>query len=211
MQFPGLDLFLLAVTGISVFGAAADRLFSNPAMAPSREALSRIWLSLTSRGGRGLTAQLQEVITHAFDVLYGERTFGGRRVRASLISTTLAYVLVTALVGYEDSLVEAFVDLFAELYGDLRDPANELIRDSLPPILLFAAAPILFNYVPDFVSLWETRKVLGWARNAGPSRMLLQKMECPTGQSCNCSEIWLPTCAWAAPQRPDSRRNNVMG
>jgi len=153
---------LMAV--VALLGQALDALLRTERLAAWRQGVARLWARLNTPGAVGLTAAAHALFCDLFDAIYGRRIFSRRRGFASILSTGLALLVLTLILGYENTYWRYALE-------DSFEPAFDWEH-----FLLLAVSPLVLNLVPDFFSLVETRWVLARARGrktAGVVGMLL--------------------------------------
>lgn len=140
--------FLICVTVLGFCCAILDRVIAEERMLSFRASMDAFVSKLNSVDRRGISDILHSAFAGLFDRIYGRKFLSFRRIATSVVSTTGGLFVLTLVFGYENTL-----------WSTVLDPA-------VPHLL---AVPLLFNYVPDFFSLQETRLVMGWARGRGPT------------------------------------------
>ena len=129
----------------------------------------------------GVTVRAHEIFCGLFDRVYGPRACSAHRVGASLISTASALMIITLAIGPDNTLFVGLLDLVSYLYAE-RDVAESIgsqgIQDlfgiSMNVSVLILALLILLplNFAADFLSLAETRFIIGCARTKGLAAIL---------------------------------------
>ena len=98
-----------------------------------------------------------------------------RRIAASIISTVVAIVIVIVSIGISETIVGEIWSVVALIrlgpYSALPEAPLAMkssVTDMAVTLLAVAGGLFVLNVVPDFISLWETRLVLGWAQGRSP-------------------------------------------
>jgi hypothetical protein len=161
MQAPSLTSFVALVIIIAGSGVAFDKLVLSSRLDTWRRSIGRLWIKLNTPGAKALAQDANQLYCDLFDYIYGKRAFTWRRVWASVLSSMIGLVVITLILGYENTLWP----------DSIRDIFEKGIRWGLLVILLLC--PVFFNLIPDFFSLFETRLVLKWSKEQGPLGIVL--------------------------------------
>jgi len=162
IQAPSLTSFIAVVIFIAGMGVALDKLILSSRLDEWRRSIGKLWVKLNTPGAKGLAQDANQLYCDLFDYIYGKHAFTWRRVWASVLSSMIGLVVITLILGPQDTL---FATKFRHLYILLSRGYIWRFLDSLIPTLLF---PAMLNLFPDFFSLIETRIVLKWSKNRGP-------------------------------------------
>ena len=146
-------LILLALSiSISVLSIWYDGYLSHPQLADWRKSSGDVWDRFASVDDRPVLHDVNKIYRTLFDKIYGRRILSRHRLLASSTSTTLAVILFTFVLGFNTT---AWPIIFEE------------IRSGYPALVVVASSlPLFFNYLPDYVSLIETRFILKLAEKA---------------------------------------------
>ncbi len=175
------------IVGILTISATAqwlDVLLSRNRLRKLRLDTSHVWGKIHKNDNENLTRDANRIFCDLFDHLYGDSTFSSRRVWSSFISTSLSLIFFTLVIGYHNTIWPEFFDSIGYavrviLIGVFSSPESPTTFyeiqyiNLLEHFVLFAAIPILLNYIPDYFSLAETRFVLTISRGRGGIGILL--------------------------------------
>ena len=114
-----------------------------------RQEVDNLWAGFKNRPESIFLGDINTLFCNLFDKIYGQRTFSKRRFGTSVVSTTFAMFIFTAVVG-------------ADMW------INMLDFDSIHLMIAMFVAPVFINFIPDFFSLAETRWILQLARRKKP-------------------------------------------
>lgn len=146
----GLATTLFVCAVLAAIGSALDRYFLSERFVDWRASVRKVWVDLKGPDVLVTVRDVQRVFFELFNLIYGDRFFSWKRIWASIVSTTLALIVITTLLGWQDSFLQA------------------IVKEIASGKYLIAIFPICFNYIPDYVSLAETRLVLRLAKDKGP-------------------------------------------
>jgi len=161
---PDLLVLVSLMAVVALLGQALDALLRTERLADWRWGMAHLWARFDTHGAAGLTADAHALFCDLFDAVYGRRALTRQRAFASILSTGLALLVLTLVLGYENTYWRYALE-------DTFEPAFDWEH-----FLLLAVSPLVLNLVPDFFSLVETRWVLERARHrgtAGVAGMLL--------------------------------------
>lgn len=161
---PDLLVLVSLMAVVALLGQALDALLRTERLADWRWGMAHLWARFDTHGAAGLTADAHALFCDLFDAVYDRRALTRQRAFASILSTGLALLVLTLVLGYENTYWRYALE-------DTFEPAFDWEH-----FLLLAVSPLVLNLVPDFFSLVETRWVLERARHrgtAGVAGMLL--------------------------------------
>jgi len=139
-------------------GAALDKLVLSSRLEAWRRNIGKLWIKLNTPGAKALAQDANQLYCDFFDYIYGRRAFTWRRVWASVLSSMIALVVITLILGFKNTW-------FGYFYYELMDDPDFMLSWSVS--FLFVIFPTLLNLIPDFFSLIETRLVLNWSKGRG--------------------------------------------
>ena len=150
-----LQIYLLVIGAILVVTSILNKVLETSG-GKAWGAQHKEWhSSLSDKRFQGAVDGGNQQFLSLFDLIYGPKFFSWRRIIASFISTTLFLIFVLLILGFEDTL-------FTQYIYDIRT-GSSIFTDSLGIFILF----YLFNLVPDFLSLQETRWTLKKSQGRG--------------------------------------------
>lgn len=145
-------LFALVIV-VLISALIIDRLLNEKAVLAFR-----VWAGKAERKIAGKSVQnsltwANHLSTRLFDAVYGNDWWSLRRLWRSVISTTLALAAVHVIGGWEDSLLIEAIEL---VRGGNEDNDGKMI-------IAVSITVCLMVFVPDYLSLQQTRLLMGWA------------------------------------------------
>lgn len=160
---PSLSSVVILVVTFAALAAALDKFALRSHLDSWRQSVADLWRKLNTEGARELAQDANTLYCDLFDHIYGKSAFSRRRVRTSSATSLLALLVVTLLLGYQNTF---FAVRFEHLNQALAIISiwHRLAIYAVLVLLLFS----FLNLLPDFVSVMGTRLVLDWSKGKGP-------------------------------------------
>lgn len=166
---------IIVVISISLIAVWLDQFVLRGGMATWRHDVTLVWLEMNEGSQETLTSNANKIFCDLFDDLYGKSFFSFKRFLSSFVSTTLSLILFTFIIGYYQTIWPSLVEMIAYALRVASISVTDRITDWSEALeiqyfsvfnlfILAAAIPVALNYIPDFISLMETRFVLSISR-----------------------------------------------
>jgi len=159
MQIPNLHNIIFLILFITCMGMIFDSFL--------RKETSNLWKNnfllyfnkLNTPGYNTMLQDTNNLLCDLFDYIYGRQVFTWQRIKMSALSTTIALIGLTFIIGIEKSYwYHRFIHLHNSLSLGIMN--FDFLMSNIKLILLIIFIPIMLNFIPDFFSLIETRFLL---------------------------------------------------
>ena len=155
-------MLLLIWTIVALFGFAVvvDQLMSEQGVRTWRESTRDFRKRMDKLDSDAAIATTHGMFCSLFDAIYGSRYRSAKRFLRSYYSSLLALCTVTLLVGWQSTV-----------FGRVRDSVGT--DDFFMMIAGVSLAVLVLNPCADYISLQETRWILGRNKNPSPAMLAL--------------------------------------
>jgi len=159
MILPSLHNMIFLIIFITVIGVIIDLFIQKDNFSDWRQGFVELWKKLIT-GSNDLLHDANRLFCELFDKIYGSQSFSRQRIYASVLSSTIALVGISLILGVENTYFNIMFKHAQSIYKINKTiDWNWLFRAMLYPIVL--------NIIFDYFSLLETRKLLEFSKNKG--------------------------------------------
>ncbi len=142
---------------IYLLAAGLDAYLLRPQLNQWRRGVRELWLMFEDKNQTEIFSKLNLLICDLFDRIYGHDHFSEKRLGRSILSSLVGIAIFSVFIGVDQTVGAVY-----EIAGENR------ISMLVFYAILLTIIPILFNFIPDYISLIETRIILDYARGKGP-------------------------------------------
>jgi len=151
MAIPGLINILFLFIFIPIVGIIIEKWLNQSSSLHNHfiHIISR--LRITQRSD--MLKRINHLLCDTFDELYGNHILSWKRLKISILSTSLGLFIFASIIGIENTFI----------YKSCIHLKNSYLETGIfdfQYVILLLLFPILLNFIPDFVSLIETRIVI---------------------------------------------------
>jgi hypothetical protein len=110
-----------------------------------------------------LIQKVNLLICELFDFIYDGDHYSDKRIKRSILSSIIGILVFSMLIGYSETTQNLMI----------RIQGTEDYSLFVVYIVIVLLMPLLFNFIPDYISLIETRVILDLARNKRTHTVLM--------------------------------------